>query len=151
MESLGENLSTILLREDHPLTRGAVTWERLAGFPVIRLYISDLEQVGVLHTSESFNRIRNPQQGSLETSHLLTALEVLRNTEYFLPGPAYLTRNEQATRDIIALPVPEGAQYDLEYRLVAHARTAHSPLHSWLWEQILDTLRDMRVRTVHRG
>ena len=76
---------------------------------------------------------------------------MLRSTDYFLPGPAYLTRNEQATRDIIALPVPEGAQYDLEYRLVGHARTEHSPLHSWLWEQILDTLRDMRVRTVHRG
>ena len=151
VRTLGTSPPAILVRRHHPLCNGAITWERLAEFPVIRLYISDVEHAEIARSSEAFNRARDPRQASLETSHLLTALEVLRSTDYFLPGPAYLTRNEQATRDIIALPVPEGAQYDLEYRLVGHARTEHSPLHNWLWEQILDTLRDMRVRTVHRG
>ena len=150
-QTLGSSPPAILVREGHPLTEGEGSWDRLASYPLIRLYISDLDHLEIARSSEAFIRARSPQQGSLETSHLLTALEVLRSTDYFLPGPAYLVRNEQATRGIAALPVPEGASYELQYRLVAHERTAHSALHNWLWEQILDTLRGLRVRTIHRG
>lgn len=137
---LGGSPPAILVRKGHPLTRGDVTWERLATYPVIRLYISDLDQAELARTSDTFNRIRHPQQGSLETSHLMTALEVLRNTDYFLPGPVYMLQNEAAAKGIVALPNPEGGHYSIEYMLVMHQRCANSPLHEWLWQQILDTL-----------
>ena len=87
----------------------------------------------------------------LETSHLLTALEVLRETYYTLVCPAYLARNEGATRDVIALPLPPHEAQSVDYTLVAHERTAQSAIHQWLWNEIVDTVRNMRVRTVHRG
>jgi len=137
---LGGSPPAILVRRDHPLTHGEVTWERLISYPVIRLYISDLDQAELARTSDTFNRVRHPQQGSLETSHLLTALEVLRNTDYFLPGPVYMLQNKTAATGIVSVPIPEGAQYDMNYMLVMHQRSANSPLHQWLWQQILETL-----------
>ncbi|MFO7550044.1 MAG: LysR family transcriptional regulator [Haliea sp.] len=140
---LGTAPPAILVREGHPLTHGEITWERLALYPVIRVYVPDLEQVELARTSEAFMRVRHPQQGSLETSHLMTAMEVLRSTDYFLPGPAYVLQNSHATDGIVALPTPPGSEYTLKYMLVAHRRTSHSAMHCWLWDQVLDTIRAM--------
>lgn len=137
---LGTAPPAILVREGHPLTQGEMTWERLALYPVIRVYLPDFEQIELVRTSTAFLRVRDPQQGSLETSHLMTALEVLRSTDYFLPGPAYILRNHIATQGIVALPNPEGIDYQIRHMLVGHRRTEYSPLHQWLWQQILDTL-----------
>ncbi len=140
---LGTAPSGILVREGHPLCEGQITWERLALYPVIRVYVPDLEQAELARTSEAFMRVRHPQQGSLETSHLMTAMEVLRNTDYFLPGPAYVLQNSHTTNGIVALRTPPGSDYILKYMLVAHRRTSHSPMHAWLWDQVLDTIREM--------
>ncbi|GAB3309580.1 LysR family transcriptional regulator [Haliea atlantica] len=137
---LGTAPPAILVREGHPLTQGDLTWERLALYPVIRVYLPDFEQIELVRTSESFLRVRDPQQGSLEISHLMTALEVLRSTDYFMPGPAYIMRNQIATQGIVALANPEDIDYQIRYMLVGHRRTEHSALHQWLWQQILETL-----------
>ncbi|MBN7796297.1 LysR family transcriptional regulator [Parahaliea mediterranea] len=143
VHAIGGSPPAVLVRRDHPLTHGEVTWERLANYPVIRVYISDLDQAELVRSSDTFNRVRHPQQGSLETSHLMTALEVLRNTDYFLPGPAYMLRNEAAAEGIVALPMPEDGDYSMEYMLVMHERCAGSPLHQWLWRQIIATLESL--------
>jgi DNA-binding transcriptional LysR family regulator len=135
----------ILVREGHPLTRGTVTWERLAAYPAIRLYLSDLDQAELARTSAAFNRVRHPQQGSLETSHLMTALEVLRNTEYFLAGPVYMMSSETVCRGIVTLPLPEGDDYQMSYTLVMHRRCAGSPLHEWMWHQLMATLDQLSL------
>ena len=140
---LGGSAAVLLVRESHPLSAGGITWQRLAEFPLIRLYVSDWEQLEIQRRSSAYTEILNHQQGSLEISHLLTALEVLRSTDYFMPGPAYILQNEGATRGITALPVPEGGDRDINYMLVAHQRTANSPLHNWLWEQITCTIREL--------
>ena len=137
---IASNPSAILVRDGHPLSRGKITWSRLANYPVIRLYISDLEQIEIVRSSDTFNRVRSPNQGCLETSHLLTSLAVLRTTDYFMPGPAYILQNTAVTGGIIALPLPAGEEYTMDYMLVAHHRTAGSPVHQWFWQQIVDTL-----------
>jgi DNA-binding transcriptional LysR family regulator len=143
---LGSARPSILVREGHPLGDGEITWERLAQYPVIRAYIPDLEQLELAQSSEAFLRVRDPHQGSLETSHLMTALEVLRGTDYFLPGPAYILQNTAATGGIVALPSPADSDYQVNYMLVAHHRTSHSAVHNWLWQQILDTVTEMAAR-----
>lgn len=145
VERIASNPSAILVRESHPLSRGKITWERLANYPVIRLYISDLEQIEIVHSSGNFARARNPDQGCLETSHLLTSLEVLRTTDYFMPGPTYILQNKAITDGIIALPLPAGGDVRIDYMLVAHHRTDTSPVHQWFWQQILDTLTELRA------
>lgn len=140
LERLSSNAPVILVREGHPLCKGLVTRQRLASYPLIRLYIPDMDQVEIARSSDAFNAIRNPQQGSLETSHLLTALEVLRSTDYFMAGPATILRNPRAASGIVGLALPEGDHYTVDYMLVAHRRILNSPLHQWFRQQILDTL-----------
>ncbi|MFT4824893.1 MAG: DNA-binding transcriptional LysR family regulator [Halioglobus sp.] len=142
---VASNPPAILVRDTHPLTKSKITWERLASYPVIRLYISDLEQIEIVRTSDTFNRVRNPNQSCLETSHLLTSLEVLRTTDYFMPGPASILQNTTVAEHIVALPLPVGGEYTMDYALVSHRRTEGSAAHQWFWEQILDTLATLRI------
>ncbi|TXS90184.1 LysR family transcriptional regulator [Parahaliea maris] len=142
---VGSSPSAILVREGHPLTHGEITWERLGSYPLIRLYISDQGQSELVRSSETFNRMRHPQQGSLETSHLMTALEVLRNTDYFLPGPAYILQNPASARGIVGLQPPESDDHSIDYVLAMHERGTNSPLHQWMWHQILETLKALEA------
>lgn len=148
-QSLGNSPLAIFVRRGHPLIGQTVSREKLALFPAINLYVSD--RLDTTLPELPVTGAIGDQVGMLETSHLLTALEVLRETDYTLICPAYLARNDGATRDVVALPLPQGEAQSVDYTLVAHERTAHSPVHQWLWTEILDTVRNMRVRTVHRG
>lgn len=146
---LGSSPLAVFVRRGHPLVGRPITRDTLSQYPAISLYISDRGDVELpaLPSGETITG----RSGMLETSHLLTALEVLRETDYTLVCPAYLARNDGATRDVVALPLPPDEAQTVEYALVAHDRTARSPIHQWLWNEIIDTVRHMRVRTVHRG
>lgn len=142
---LGGSPPAILTRENHPLCRDEISWERLMEFPIIRLYVSDWEQLEIQQSSAAITPMTEHLQGSLEISHLLTALEVLRHTDYFMPAPAYILQNKDATRGITALPVPTSGTFNINYTLVAHMRTANSALHDWLWQQITCTIAELRT------
>lgn len=146
VEPLGSSPPAILVREHHPLVQGEMTWKRLANYPLISLYISDSDKAEIAQTSEAYLRARDPAQAAFETSHLLTALEVLKSTDYFLQGPEFVTRNRAATDGIVALPLPQGSEYSLDYVMVRHARTANSALHNWLWQQILTVISGQSSR-----
>lgn len=138
----------VFVRREHPLVGTVLTRESIAQFPLIELYVADRSELSLTQLLEGSS---TQPRGSLETSHLLTAFEVLRETNYVLACPAYLARSDGATRDVVALQLPSELQQTVNYSLVAHTRTASSPLHQWLWHEIIDTVRTMRVRTVHRG
>lgn len=148
-QSLGGSPLAVFVRQGHPLVGQALSMEVLGRFPAISLYVSDRNDLELPPLPQI--RADTGNTGMLETSHLLTALEVLRETDFTLICPAYLARNHGATRDVVALPLPsENAQY-VDYALVAHRRTQSSLVHHWLWNEIIDTVRGMRLRTVHRG
>jgi DNA-binding transcriptional LysR family regulator len=145
VEKLGASTTALFARENHPLTRGAITAQNLTKYPLIRLYVPDLEQMEIQRTSSLFALLQKSTRGSLEISHLLTALEVLRSSDHIMPAPAYILQNEGATRGICALPPLASGTPITNYALVAHNRTALSPLHNWLWDQITCTIRDLRT------
>jgi DNA-binding transcriptional LysR family regulator len=145
VENLGSSPLAILIRETHALALGEINWERLAQFPLIRLYASSQEQLEIQQHAAARLPITEHPLGTLEISHLLTALEVLRQTDYFMPAPAFLLQQEDATAGIIGLPLPAAADFSVNYALVAHQRTCNSPLHNWLWEQITCNIRELRT------
>jgi DNA-binding transcriptional LysR family regulator len=138
----------VFVRRDHPLVGAPLTAASIAHYPIIELYVADRNE---LTLSQLLGESSGQRRGTLETSHLLTAFEVLRETDYILACPAYLARSDGATRDVVALPLPSDLNQTVNYSLVAHVRTASSPIHQWLWHEIIDTVRTLRVRTVHRG
>jgi len=139
----------IFVRQEHPLVEQTLTSDLVRQYPQVALYVADREELigGQVLARGLFESDR----GTLETSHLLTAFEVLRETDYLLICPAYLARNEGATRDIVALTLPLDLTFSVQYSLIAHKRTEHSPVHQWLWHEIIETVQAMRFRTVHRG
>jgi DNA-binding transcriptional LysR family regulator len=145
IEDLGGSPPALLVREGHPLEQGELTWQRLAQYPLVRLYVSDREQLEMQDNPAVFTPFDTHPRGTLEISHLLTALEVLRQTDYFMPAPAYILQNEEATAHITALPVPQASDLSVDYVLVSHRRTANSAVHNWLWEQLTCTIREMRT------
>jgi len=149
VQRLGGSPPAIMVRDAHPLTLEPVTAQRLNNFPLIRLYIADREQQEIELRSDSLSPLLT-ERGSLEISHLLTALEVLRTTDYYMPAPAYILQNEEASRGITALHMPGAEEFTIEYALVAHQRTANSPLHNWLWEEITCTIRELRMPLQHK-
>jgi hypothetical protein len=52
---------------------------------------------------------------------------------------------------MVALTLPVEMTFSVQYSLIAHRRTERSPIHQWLWQEIIDTVQSMRFRTVHRG
>jgi DNA-binding transcriptional LysR family regulator len=143
--SLGASPLAILVRTGHPLADEEITWDRLIQFPLIKLYASTQEQLEVQQYAGAAIPVVDHPLATLEISHLLTALELLRQSDYFMPAPAYLLQQEGATTGISGLPMPRESDLNVHYALVAHKRTSNSPLHNWLWEQITSTIRVMRT------
>jgi DNA-binding transcriptional LysR family regulator len=139
----------VFVRRDHPLTQQPINEDNLRLFPQINLYIADRAEIDDADLPPS--EVLGSAKGTVETSHLLTAFEILRSTNYTLVCPAYMARNDGATRDLVTLPIPEQYGRTIEYSLVAHDRTARSPIHQWFWNEVIDAVRALRVRTVHRG
>lgn len=143
--SLGGTAPVILAREAHPLSGQQLDWELLSQYPYISLYVSDLELLELV-TAEDFRRAINSSHGGFETSHLLTALEVLRATDYLMPAPPFVLNNATAGYKIQALSFPSEIDYQLEYMLVRHKRTARSAVHNWLWQQLLEVFEELSER-----
>ncbi len=151
---MGGSQPVILARDGHPLSGQQPDWEQLLSYPLMRLYIADQDELEVFQNPRSMARQLAEDAlatGGFETSHLLTAIEVLRNTNYLMPAPPFLLDNPTVAYKIQALPVPEDIDYHVEYMLVRHARTANSPIHNWLWEQILEVLSELRALAQRAG
>jgi DNA-binding transcriptional LysR family regulator len=146
---LGGSLPAILAREAHPLTGEQPSWEKILRYPIIRLYMADQDALEIFHNSRSMTRRLEeygPVAGGFETSHLLTAIEVLRQTDYLMPAPPFLLGNPTVAYKIQALPLPPDIDYQVNYVLVRHQRTDNSPVHSWLWQQILEVREELAAR-----
>jgi DNA-binding transcriptional LysR family regulator len=146
-QPLGGNAPVVLARQAHPLTGQTLSWETFREYPVIRLYISDQEELEFFKNQPEINReleAESRPRGGFETSHLLTALEVLRQTDYLMPAPPFLLGNPTVAYKIQALPVPDELDYHIDYMLVRHRRTENSPAHNWLWEQISELLAELQ-------
>jgi DNA-binding transcriptional LysR family regulator len=147
---LGGAAPVILVGSGHPLCAMPVTLEALGRYPMIRLYVSDLEQMDMSGGAEALLPVLDRTMGTLEISHLLTALETLRCTSFFMPAPAYILQNSNATHGITALPAPVESQQPINYSLVAHRRTERSAVHRWLWQEINDTIDELLSSQEHK-
>ncbi|MEM0955706.1 MAG: LysR family transcriptional regulator [Pseudomonadota bacterium] len=148
---LGGTQPVILAREGHPLSGQTPDWEKVLAYPIMRLYMADQDELEFFQNSASMTRRleRYPQvAGGFETSHLLTAIEILRNTDYLLPAPPFLLNNETLSYRIQALPLPPDIDYSIDYMLVRHQRTENSPLHNWLWQQIIEARSELELDNV---
>ena len=142
VECVAEAPPVILARKDHPLSKQHITWDSLKQYPLVRLYISDPETLGVFEERQYFGLESETEHSSFETSHLLTALQVLRRTDRLLLGPPFLTHNPLVHDNITTLPFPTEKPFTVRYMLVSHQRTDNAPVYRWFRDKIKQIVQE---------
>lgn len=135
----------LLARQGHPLKGEKITWEEVTRWPHVGLFIPDLEDLAFFSRLKSFfAQYENQITEVLETSHLFTAIEVVKRTDCIMTAPPFLANNAQLRTGIITLPLPEGSDMDINYMLVSHKRTENSAPHQWLQSKIMAIVEQFR-------
>lgn len=142
VHSLGSSPPVILCREGHPLLSVSVDIDTLAEFPQIGLYVPDLEELEIARNVADFPL---PAPG-FETSHLMTALEVLRQSDYIMVAPPFIVRDPIIGQGIRGFPIPNLGHMQVRYMLARHKRTINSPAHNWFWDLMLEVIAARSTR-----
>lgn len=137
----------LLARSSHPLAGTTPSWEDIQEFPYVSFYIADAEELAV-YQHETMRPLLLQQQAQkprFETAHLLTALEVVRNTDFLMMAPPIVLLDAEIRRRIVALPMPD-TLFSIDYMLVNHKRTERSPIHQYLRTLIMDIIDDLKIQ-----
>ncbi len=139
--SLGFAPPMLLARKGHPLEGKELTWDMIAQYPQAQVYIPDLMESHLVSQLDSpFIQYESQVTTHFETSHLFTALQVVKHTDYLMPGPPMFIEDSELSRDIISLPLPGGEKVMLKYVLAIHERVADSLPHQFLRQALLETV-----------
>lgn len=135
----------LIARKDHPLVGKELTWDLIGRYPQVQLFIPDLLEAQFVAQSDSaFIQYETQVSPQFETEHLFTALQLVKRTDYLLPGPPIFIEETDMSRDIVALSLPGDEQLQLKYVLAFHERTANSKPHQFLKKVLLEAVEHYR-------
>ena len=144
VQSMGGLPPILLARQGHPLKNETITWEKLVKWPHVSLFIPDLEELAFMRQKSSFAQYENQIQNVFETSHLFSAIEVVRRTDCLMTAPPFLASHPQLRSGLVSLPLPEGSDIEISYMLVSHKRSENSEPHQWLQATIMSIVNQFR-------
>jgi DNA-binding transcriptional LysR family regulator len=145
LTTLGYAPPLLLARRGHPLEGRQLTWEDVLAYPHVQLVIDELADIHFLTGKKSsFLRQMATAVPELRTDQLLTAIQVVRKTDYVFPAPPLFLEQADISGELIALPLPEGEQVNLKYVMVNHERVNTSAAHDFLYREILQVIDSFR-------
>lgn len=136
---LGTNTAVCWVRDEHPLAKKKMLdREDIISFPHVALYLPNISDRDLLRLEKTFEDAGIHRQIILETTQLLTALEVLSLSDSLMLGPKYLAEFRLTKGHFISKPfnIPELNELKLSLCLIQHRRTLNSPLHKWIKQQL---------------
>ncbi len=135
----------LLMRQGHPLlTQRKDVFsmedmrELVTTYPQVRLYIPDLDEVDFGQRDSPANTAQKFAEVVFETSHMFTAIEVVKRTNCVLYGPPFITRHPQLGVGITSIQLPVGEDMYIHYVLASHRRVETSGVHQWLRQKIIN-------------
>lgn len=147
LTTLGYAPPLLLARKGHPLEGKVTTWEEVMKYPHVQLLIDELADILFLTGKESsFTRHMASAVPELRTDQLLTAIQVVRHTDYLFPAPPLFLEQADLNAELIALPLPEGEEVNLRYVMVNHQRVNTSAAHDFLYREILQVIESFRLK-----
>lgn len=140
VETLCITYPVFLLRRDHPLKAlDNPTWRDIMQYPEVSLKVFTPEGMRGSLMRSRVHRYLKLSSIALETPDYLTALETLSLTDGIMFAPRLSLDFVKATGAISSIPLPGREGRDpVEVVLFYHKRTASSPVHTWMREQIKD-------------
>lgn len=137
----------LLVRQGHPLRalkdelKSGEDWiDATQRYPRVSLYVPDLEQVDFT-TPENVPREGFQRDVVFETSHMFTAIEVVKRTNCILVGPPFITRHPALGLGVTSIRLPVSEENYIRYVLVTHKRVESSAPHQWLRQKIIHIVR----------
>lgn len=138
----------LLVRQAHPLRvsrRELKTPDDLRHvietYPQVGWYVPDMEELDFLQRGLERDRTggqtRLPGEIVFETSHMFSAIEVIKRTNCVLFGPPLITRHPLLGVGVASMRLPVREEYYFQYVLAIHKRLETSPVHQWLRQKIL--------------
>lgn len=146
---LGTNTAVCWIRDGHPLAQKAVlTSEDILEYPHVALYLPNITDRDLLHLERTLEDAGIFRRTILETTQLLTALEVLTLSDSIMLGPKYLAEFRLTKGHFISKPfnIPELNELRLSLCLIQHRRTHNSPLHKWIKQQLIEIFEEAASR-----
>lgn len=147
---LGAIQPCLLMRSDHPLTNSeSVHWQAFLGYPQVRLSVGDFRKLEFWRQDTRLAEYERQLHYVLETSHLMTAVEVLLRTDAVMLGPPLLAVSPRLRHLLTARAIPSADTQPLNtqmrYVLVQHQRSSHSAPHGWLRAQLLHACAQLKL------
>ncbi|MCB1701478.1 MAG: LysR family transcriptional regulator [Pseudomonadales bacterium] len=147
LTTLGYAPPLLLARQGHPLEGKELTWEDVLPYPHVQLVIDELANIQFLTGKKSsFLRQMATVVPNLVTDQLLTAIQVVRGSDYLFPAPPLFLEQADLSHELIALPLPEGEEVTLRYVMVNHERVDVSPAHMFVYREIMQVIDSFRVK-----
>ena len=134
----------LLVRQGHPLRAlpkrlEPKHFEKMLTFPLVRWYMPDMDELE-LYRSVNFKRMTESVEVALETSHLFSAIEVVKRTNCVLLGAPFITRHPQLGMGLATIPLPYDEKSLIHYVMTTHKRVQSSAPHQWVRQKILNIL-----------
>lgn len=129
----------LLVRQSHPLraSSGNLELDDVFSYPMVVLYVPDLQELEVKGL-RSLNRV---PKIVFETSHMFTAIEVVRRTNCVLIGPPFISRHPQLGVGVVSMPLPLKDDDHIHFVMARHHRTDTSVVHQWLRKKIIGIVK----------
>ncbi|MCB1856336.1 MAG: LysR family transcriptional regulator [Halieaceae bacterium] len=147
LTTIGYAPPTLLARKGHPLEGQEITWERVLQFPHVQLSLDELREIQI-RTGEDSSLMKHLRAAvpNLQTDQLYTAVQVVRQSDYLFPAPPLFMEQDDISKELIALPLPEGEEVTVKYVMVNHERVNHSAPHEFLYREMLAVIDIFRSR-----
>jgi DNA-binding transcriptional LysR family regulator len=128
-----------MMREDHPLSAiTQMSMEDYLHYPHVRVYFSRMTLNDVGFVDQLLASIGKRRHIMFETTHVNTAIDILRNTDCLMVGSLFSTSPNPASYGVCERPFPTEIDFpELQFALIQHERTLNSPAHNWLKQQIV--------------
>jgi DNA-binding transcriptional LysR family regulator len=146
LTTLGYAPPRLLVRAGHPLEGKTLTWDIVMQYPQVQMLIPELLEIR-FHAPQDSSIIRRfaSVEPRLRTDHLPTAIRVVLNSDFIFPAPPLFMDEDDLSRGLTTLPLPDDESLSVSYVLVTHERTAHSLAHQFLRNEILGVIEGFRA------
>lgn len=134
--TLFRSFQGLMVREGHPLVGKSITDLAAQRMKFVRLILPDEKELEFLANIDLSKRNVVEANTVFETSHVASAIEVIRRTDSVLLIPKVLALEKSITAGTTWLQFNPFSEFAINYALVSHMRTDNSPLHRWLADEI---------------
>ncbi|MEX1032255.1 MAG: LysR family transcriptional regulator [Cellvibrionaceae bacterium] len=143
----------LLVRQAHPLRVSKHELKTPAdlrhvveNYPQVGWYVPDMEELDFFQRGFGQREGTARQSGPrgeivFETSHMFSAIEVIKRTNCVLFGPPLITRHPLLGVGVASMRLPVKEEYFFHYVLATHKRLDTSPVHQWLRQKILNIVQ----------